>query len=51
MNLTSISIRQLDLRGYTIDHEWRCFDHGPCIQLTRSPLDIPMGDTFDESET
>jgi len=40
MNLTSMSIRQLDLRRYPIDHKWRCFDDEQCIQLTRSPLDI-----------
>jgi len=51
MDLTNISVHRSDLQGYTIDHEWRCFDHGPCIQLTRSPLDIMMGDSIDQSET
>jgi hypothetical protein len=40
MDLTSISIRQLDLQGSTIDHEWRCFDDEQCIQLTHSSLGI-----------
>ncbi len=31
-NLTSISVRRLDLQGYIIDHEWRCLDDEQSIQ-------------------
>jgi hypothetical protein len=38
MEMTSISVRQLYLRGLTCDSEWRCFDDKDCNHLYRSPL-------------
>jgi hypothetical protein len=51
MDLTYISVHRSDLQGYTIDCGWRSFDDEQYIDRNHSPLGIPMGDTFDQSET
>ncbi|UJR19176.1 hypothetical protein I4U23_022306 [Adineta vaga] len=40
MELTSASVRQLDVRGYTSQNTWCCFNEEQCYELTRSPLGI-----------
>jgi hypothetical protein len=37
MEITSVSVRRLDLRGLN-NNKWHCFDDKQCIQLSRSPL-------------
>jgi hypothetical protein len=38
--ITSASVRELDLQGFNYDNDWRCFDEEQCSQLSRSPLGL-----------
>ncbi|CAF1582181.1 unnamed protein product [Adineta ricciae] len=32
------SVEELNVQGFTIDGDWRCYDHDQCLQLTQSSL-------------
>jgi hypothetical protein len=31
MEITSVSVRRLNLQGFDYDNDWRCFDEEQCI--------------------
>ena len=40
MEITSVSVRRLELQGYDYNNESRYYDENQCIQLSRSSLGI-----------
>ncbi|CAF0739681.1 unnamed protein product [Adineta ricciae] len=36
--LVCSSVEELDVQGFTINGDWRCYDHDQCLQLTQSSL-------------